>query len=502
MSWFTVRRLFLGAVLLAITVPAFQPLADPDFFWHVKVGEWILAHHAIPLHDLFTDTVSGHPFVAHEWGSEVIMSLISGAFGFAGVSLYFGIITWLAFLGLLATMRRVSYPVAGLVLVLGVVAGNPIWGPRTQMITFALVVLLLLLLRRYRFTADRRWLYPIPPIFVLWVNLHAGFTIGLVFLAITVVGEAVYRLFRKQELEGREPAPMKPLLVAALLATLAVMINPNTFQIYLYAAQTQFSPAQQKLIVEWFSPNFHTIEVRPFELMLLMVPVLMSLSVRRPRVTDMLLLLTTLVMALQSVRHVALFVAVTVPILAELAQGAWDNATGGRHVLRDPAPGRRLGVLNVLILALVAVSVLAVAVPHVRSGPASAAVSKDFPVAAADSFRGAPPPGQMFNQYGWGGYLTYRLWPNRRVFIYGDAAVMGDAFLDEYNSVEVIRPNYRQVLDTRQVQWVIDYSGDPLDVVLEQSGDWVPTYRDRQTVVLVRRLDATADYLAHHPRVR
>jgi len=158
-------------------------------------------------------------------------------------------------------------------------------------------------------------------------------------------------------------------------------------------------------------------------------------------------------------------------------------------------------MLNAFILALVAISVSVVAVPHVRSGPASAAVRKDYPVAAVDSFNGDPPPGQMFNQYGWGGYLTYRLWPGRKVFIYGDAAVMGDAFLDEYEGVEVIRPKYRQVLDRRHVEWVIDYRGDPLDVVLEQSGDWVPTYRDSQTVVLVRHTPATADYLARHPRV-
>ena len=501
MAWFTVRRLFLGAVLLAVIVPAFQPLADPDFFWHVKVGEWIIGHRGIPLHDLFTDTVASHPFVAHEWGSEVIMSLLSGTFGFAGVSLYFGAVTWAAFVGLLASMRRVTYPVAGLTLVLGVVAGNPIWGPRTQMITFALVVLLLLLLRRYRFTSDRRWLYPIPPLFVLWVNLHAGFTIGLVFLAITVAGEALYRLFRKHGDDGRPNSPIRPLLTVGVLAALVVMINPNTFQIYLYAAQTQFSPAQQKLIVEWFSPNFHMIEVRPFELMLILLPVLLATSLRKPRVTDMLLLLATLVMALQSVRHVALFVAVSVPILAELAQGTWDASTRGRRVLRDPTPGPRLGGMNAVVLLVVAVSVFVVALPHVRSGPAAPAVRKDYPVAAVDSFKGDVPPGQMFNQYGWGGYLTYRLWPGRKVFIYGDAAVMGDAFLDEYESVEVIRPAYRDVLDRRNVQWVIDYNGDPLDVVLEQSGNWIPTYRDSQAVVLVRRSDTTAGYLARHPRV-
>ena len=501
MRWFTVRRLFLGAVLLAVMVPAFQPLADPDFFWHVKVGGWILSHRAIPLHDLFTDTVASHAFVAHEWGSEVIMALVSGAFGFPGVSIYFGLITWAAFLCLLVTMRRVTYPVAGLALVLGVVAGNPIWGPRTQMITFALVVLLLWLLRRYRQTADRRWLYPVPVMFVVWVNLHAGFTIGLVFLAMTLLGEATYRLFRKTEADGRPPAPMRPLLLAAAVAALAVMLNPNTFHIYLYAAQTQFSPAQQKLIVEWFSPDFHLVELRPFELMLLLFPLLLTVTNRKPRVTDMLFVLATMVLALQSVRHIALFVAASVPILAEVAQGAWDTVSGGRRILRDPPPGPRLGALNALILLLVAVSVLVVAVPHVGSGPTSTAVSKDYPVAAVDSFKGDPPPGQMFNQYGWGGYLTYRLWPSRKVFIYGDAAVMGDPFLNEYEGVEVIKPTYRQALDQRHVTWVVDFNGGPLDVVLEQSGDWVPTYRDRLAVVLVRRTASTADYLARHPRV-
>ncbi|HEY8740368.1 MAG TPA: hypothetical protein VIN56_07235 [Candidatus Dormibacteraeota bacterium] len=501
MAWFTVRRLFLGAVLLAVVVPAVQPVADPDYFWHLEVGRWILAHGAIPTHDLFTSTVANHPFVAHEWGSEVIIALVTGALAFPGVSLYFAVITWLAFLGLLLAMRHVSYPIAGVMLVLGVVAGNPIWGPRTQMITFALVALLLLLLRRYRFTGDRRWLYPLPVIFVVWVNLHAGFTIGLVFLAITVVGEGLFRLFRKDESDGGQPAPMRSLLVVAVISALVVMVNPNTFQIYLYAAQTQFSPAQQKLIVEWFSPNFHMFEVRPFEAMLLLFPVLLTLSKRKPRVTDMLLLLTVTVLALQSVRHIALFVAAGVPVLAELAQAAWDTATGGRRILRDPRPGRALGLMNAAVLGLVAIAVLVVSVPHARSGPSSAAVRKDYPVAAVDSFKGDPPPGQMFNQYGWGGYLTYRLWPQRQVFIYGDAAVMGDSFLDEYQGIEVIKPDYRATLDRRHVDWVIDYSGNPLDVALEETGDWIPTYRDDQTVVLVRRSDATAGYLDRHPRV-
>jgi hypothetical protein len=345
------------------------------------------------------------------------------------------------------------------------------------MITFALVIFLLFLLRQYRHTADRRWLYPIPPMFVVWVNLHAGFTIGLVFLAITVFGETLYRAFRKVGAGNREGAPMRPLLVASLIAALAVMINPNTWQIYLYAAQTQFSTAQQ---------------------MLLLIPVLLMVSARKPRVTDLLLLLATIVLALQSVRHIALFVAVTVPVLAEAGQGAWEALTGGREVFRDPRPNPVLGTLNALILLAVMTFVLVVAIPHVRSGPTSDAVRKDYPVAAVDALQADLPPGQMFNQYGWGGYLTYRLWPQRKVFIYGDAAVMGDPFLDEFQSVELIRPNFRDTLRARKVTWVIDSPGVPLVVALSQTDEWVQVYSDRVATVMVRRTPDTAGWLARH----
>src|ERR1700738_2791219 len=182
------RHLFVGAILLLALIPASGAVADPDFFSHLQVGRWILAHNAIPPHDLFTYTVSEHRFVAHEWLSEVIMAAITAAVGLGGVSLYFTAITWAAFVGLLRTARA-GYVIAGLGLAVGFAAGNPIWGPRTQMITFAFSVALLLLLRRFRETHDRRWLYPIPPLFLLWVNLHAGFTIGLIFLAVTVAGE-------------------------------------------------------------------------------------------------------------------------------------------------------------------------------------------------------------------------------------------------------------------------------------------------------------------------
>jgi hypothetical protein len=497
-----VRHLFIGAILLVALIPASGAVNDPDFFWHLQVGRWILDHNAIPTHDLFTYTVSDHRFVAHEWLSEVIMAVITGAVGLGGVSLFFTAVTWAAFVGLLRTARA-GYVIAGLGLAVGFAAGNPIWGPRTQMITFAFSIALLLLLRRYRETQDRRWLYPIPALFLLWVNLHAGFTIGLVFLVITLVGEVLRNRFLQPTVDGTggPPLPIRPLLAVIGVSVLAVLANPNFAGIYLYAVQTQFSTAQQQLIVEWFSPNFHRPEIRAFEAMLLLLITLIAVSPRRPRLTDLLLLLAGLTLALQSVRHIALFVAIATPILIELGQAAWDGNRDHLPRLREPRPNAVIGAINlVLLLAIGTLALATHVIPDARSGFRSKAIVTSFPVAAVDFVEADLPPGHVFNQYGWGGYLVYRVWPRQQVYIYGDAAVMGDDFLNEYQSVNVIRPEYRQVLDRRGVTWVIYPTADPLEVVLEQSPDWQLVYRDKVASVLVRKSDATQAYLARHAR--
>jgi hypothetical protein len=498
-----VRHLFIGAILLVALIPAIGPVSDPDFFWHLKVGQWILDHHAIPSQDLFTYTVSDHRFVAHEWLSEVIMAAINAVAGLGGVSLYFAAITWGAFVALLRTARA-GYIIAGLGLALAFAAGNPIWGPRTQMITFGFTVALLLLLRRYRESHDRRWLYALPPLFLLWVNLHAGFTIGLIFLAITVAGEFIRnRLLHPAAGDpGGGPLPMRPLLAAAGLSALAVLVNPNLAGIYLYAAQTQFSSAQQQLIVEWFSPNFHMPEMRAFEAMLLVIIVLLGLSPKKPRLTDMLLLLLGLTLALQSVRHIALFVAAATPIMVELGQAAWDGHRDRLPRLREPRPNPVMGAINVVVLlAIAGLAVAAHVLPDMRSGLRSPAITKTFPVAASDFVATDLPPGHLFNQYGWGGYLIYRLWPREKVYIYGDAAVMGDQFLYEYQSVNVLHADYAQVLDRRGVTWVVYPTGDPLEVVLQQSPDWRLVFQDKVASVLVRRSGSTEGYLARHARL-
>jgi hypothetical protein len=95
----------------------------------------------------------------------------------------------------------------------------------------------------------------------------------------------------------------------------------------------------------------------------------------------------------------------------------------------------------------------------------------------------------MYNQYGWGGYLANRFYPeqNRRVFIFGEAALMGDPLLNDYEDVQTLRPDWQQVLDRYQVDYVVYNRGEPLANVLALDPRWTLVYQDAVAVIYVRK---------------
>src|SRR5207302_1136370 len=181
---------FTAAIFLVLLITAIQPVTDPDFWWHLTTGDWILSHHAIPRHDLYTFTVPDHRWITHEWLSEVVMAGLFGLGKLPLVSLFFGALLAAGFVLVYRSIdRRVNFVVAGLSLVLGAAAANVIWGPRIQMVTFTLSALTLLWIKRFC-EGKSRAIYLLPLVVLLWANLHAGFFIVYVFLGVALVAEA------------------------------------------------------------------------------------------------------------------------------------------------------------------------------------------------------------------------------------------------------------------------------------------------------------------------
>jgi hypothetical protein len=268
----------------------------------------------------------------------------------------------------------------------------------------------------------------------------------------------------------------------------AVLATPHGFSLYLYPFQTQGSVAQQKLIVEWFSPDFHQIYLRPFEAMVFIV--IAGFALRRPRLYEFLLTMAALGLALESVRHVALFVAVSTPVMIATYSDYWKELASARgwkfQLPARPAFAAITSVMLVLILLVTLVKI------DTDTNPAAQQKldASSYPIGAADWLAAHPEVGtRMFNQYGWGGYLVYRFYPepNRKVFIFGEAELMGDPLLNQYNDVQNLRPDWKTILDQYQVDYVVFNRGDALSNVLATQPEWTLVYEDNVAVIFVRK---------------
>ncbi|HEY6782428.1 MAG TPA: hypothetical protein VI296_04270 [Candidatus Dormibacteraeota bacterium] len=481
----TAGQLLVVAAFVVILCVIVRRGGDPDIFWHLATGQWMVDHHQIVSHDLFTFTVAGKPWIDPEYTTEVIAYLIFKLGGLTLVSLAFGAVT---FVGFLLIWRRVRLEnanpiIAAIVIGVAGLAGAAVWGPRPQMITFAFTCLELLWLDRY-LRGKSRAIYWLPLVMIAWANLHGGFIFGLVPVGVAAFVEAVHWIRR---VDGDEHKRRTRNLVLVFVACIvAAVVNPNGIHLYSYVIQPQFSAVQQNFIAEWQSPNFHVLEERGFEAMLLLVPI--AFVLRRPSLWDVCLTLVVSYMALSAVRHAALFVAAEAPLLIWSFSAGWERFAPAARVREWVAPRARdmlAGAVAILVIAILGTGYF---VRSTLSNQARATAA-NFPVGASDWLAAHPTVGtRMFDQYGWGGYLIYRFYPdpNRRVFSFGEATLLGTNVMQQVSDVETGNADWQQIFAKWGIDYVIDVPGAPAVLALEVDAQWTKVYDDGFAVIMVK----------------
>ena len=294
---------------------AARNVTDPDVWWHLKTGEYIAEHQSVPHADPFSYTRAGQPWVAHEWLTELLLYELGRSAGFAGLIIVFAAVLCAAFFLLYLRCGSTPY-VAGVATLFAAWATMPVWGVRPQVLSLLLSSLWLLILERSE--RNPKILWWTLPLTLLWVNLHAGFALGLALSVLFLTGDLVDRVL------GRSRQNVSHLRTAALVLLLDVLIvplNPNGFRMYSYPVETLRSAAMQNFIVEWASPNFHHPEYWPFLLIVICTFAVLIWSRRPARPRDVLLLLVGLYAGLGSIRMMPLFVLIAIPIICKRVGG-------------------------------------------------------------------------------------------------------------------------------------------------------------------------------------
>jgi len=260
---------------------------------------------------------------------------------------------------------------------------------------------------------------------------------------------------------------------------------------YSYPFETLTSQAMMKYIEEWRTPNFHQLMFQPLAFLILAVFSALALSKKRITLTQLLLLTATAWAMLRSGRNAPFFVLVAVTLLAE---HSWDWLTSHSWgtwltVPEKPEAGANATLkiaLNVLLLVVAPLSLAVVRVQHtIASQPQEEA--ERFPTAAVEFMRANHPPQPVYNEYHWGGYLIWKLYPEYRVMIDGRADVYGDAFFDEFMSTHAGEPTWKASLDKNGVRTVLITPDAALASLLRQDQSWQKVFEDKQAVIFTRK---------------
>jgi hypothetical protein len=265
------------------------------------------------------------------------------------------------------------------------------------------------------------------------------------------------------------------ILGACILATLA---NPNGIHIILYPFQTLTSQSMQQFIQEWFSPDFHLMEWQPLAWLILALIGAGMLGKKSVSPTKILLTLVFGYAALRSMRFIPLFAIVAIPVLAEQV----GSMVGIRSEVRTPS---RLIRWMVPLLLVCIVLVTGLRFVQVVQGQ-SKAEADAFPKVAVDWVLKNKPQGNLFNTYGWGGYLIWRLYPEYHVYIDGRADVYGDKFIFDFMSIYHADPGWEDKLDNQTVETILIEPHAPLTNALRASTHWKIVFEDQASVVFVR----------------
>ncbi len=451
--------------------------ADGDPCLHRRIGDWMIEHRAVIDRDQFSHTRFGAPLVSKEWLSEVIFAAAGRAAGWNGIvwlsAALIATTLWLLHRQLIAEGCEVLLA-TGLVLVTALACATH-WIARPHLVTHLLTAVFAWRLRRFERGAvsGRQLLLTLTPLMLLWANLHGAFFIGFVLMGIYLLGTR------------------SGTLVWVMLACVgASLVNPNGWRLHEQVIGFLRTPELAALTNEFRSPNFHSGGTRGFLLELLALGGLLLVARPRLRATEVLLLGVWGYFALHSVRNVPVFAIVATPILAAHWNAFLQSAGPSRWMELYRRVSSRITSMNRSAdgRALAAVAVVALLAASERGLVRTEVLASRFPVAAVEWLRTneVAVSGEMFNDYGWGGYLMLA-WPQRRVFIDGRNDFYGKELVEEFNTVDDVKPGWEAVLEKYRVGWTILPPKHGLNALLALHKDWRRVYADEVAVVYARR---------------
>jgi hypothetical protein len=481
----TARRLLIVTVLLAIPgMAVVRPPGPgawwptPDLWWHLRTADWILEHLALPTTDPFSAFGAGRPWAAYSWLFELLIHRLYDGWGLMGVMGYTLVASLAVGIALFVLVRGLLPSFAGSVAITlaGIAALVPVVSPRPWLVTFVLFFLELHVLLTARRTGNGRLLWLLPPIFVLWANVHIQFVYGLGLLGLALLAALLEPLVRRVGVDvERSPISTPRLFMVFVACGAATLVGPYHIHLYRvifeYVTQSGVFNAINELVAMQFRD--------PADWVVLGLTLVATFALGRQRpfqLFPMLVVLVGAALAFRARRDAWFLVGGTCMVLASSA-AAW--------LPHDPIRITKLraGVIAAGIGLLVAGIGYAHGVSETRL---RAYASERYPVEAVDFVERHQLPGPLYNHFNWGGYLMWRL-PQYPVSMDGRTNVHLPERVDRSLATWAGAPGWDSDPELAQASLVVASVNVPLTALLRSDARFQAVYEDDVAVVFIAK---------------
>jgi hypothetical protein len=465
---------------------------DSDTGWHIRNGERIMSMGLLPHADPFSFSKAGAPWVAWEWGSDVLMSVVYRVSGLAGVALMFGlcisasVLIWFR----LNQAAGGSFLLAGLFFVPMLPTTSLHWLARPHIFSWLFLLGSVWFCERMPRRLRNRHLALAAIGAAVWANVHASFffapLVALVYAAGVYQKPMIWDVHGLPEQETGVSRGRSYLLLA-VAASIGTLVNPSGWRLHEHVLSYLSDSELIDRINEFQSFNFH--QQGAFQVMVMIAlcsaGAFAALAAQRPERFLLSMLLTAA--ALRSVRALPVGALLLLPLAngsitavlvraSHLTPGlrAWlDSAMDYGNRLRDI--DRRFRGFALVPMAAV---LIFVSIRDQAGFPAS-----DFPVAASAKVASLPAEARMLAPDTFGGYLIYRFQGERKVFVDGRSDFYGNEFLEGYVRLVEVRNGWRDEFNRWNFSHALLPPESRLIPALEANG-WREIYRDRIAVLL------------------
>jgi len=476
---FIIIIVFIGALL---TGPRMLN-TDSDLGRHLTIGKYILNSRQIPTKNLFSFTKPDQPRPPYEWLAQVLFSISYHLLNLDGVVLLTGLVIASTFLIVyFDTLYRSNMAILALLLTLWSAAASSLdWLTRPHIFSFLFIAIWIRWLEKIR-NGEKISLWLFPGLMLIWANMHGGFILGILAWVAYVAGWLWEHWRKSTDTNGG-----RKLMIVGCASLITSILTPDIWRnwqgvldnnsIYILSHTSETMPT-----------NFAIPGTFPFAVLLCLSVILLLLGWKQVPASHIFLLIGFTIISLAMTRNIPFFVIAAAPILAGY-MGQYLNRIHLLQNLEEQVKKINKGLKGYIwpiFILLITIGIFTY-YQSITYNSFNTFSEQVFPVQAVNWIEYHPLKGNMFNDFNWGGYLLFRLWPGQRVFIDSQSDFYGEAFTRQYADILNGDGDWDTELRQYNVSWIIVSPQAGLAKSAETSFYWKIAYKDPVAVIYVRK---------------